>query len=96
MGLNCCKEVEKRKRVEDQYRELQKSKKTTILVGPDFEEGPHSTMKEEQFFDAIDSTLDTLELEEERVRPHKFQVLFLVTLIHFDIYSAIPSDRESH
>jgi hypothetical protein len=29
--------------------------------------GPHSNIKEEQFFDAIDSTLDTLEQEEERV-----------------------------
>jgi hypothetical protein len=62
------REIDKRRRAEEQYRQLLKSKKNTIIVnGPDFEEGPHSTIKEEQFFDAIDSTLDTLELEEERV-----------------------------
>ena len=42
-------------------------KKVFYNAGPDFEEGPHSNIKEEQFFDAIDSTLDTLEQEEERV-----------------------------
>ena len=61
-------EIEKRKKVEEQMKELSKGKKNAIIIaGPDFEEGPHSTMKEEQFFDAIDSTLDTLEQEEERV-----------------------------
>jgi collagen type IV alpha-3-binding protein len=33
---------------------------------PDFEEGPHSAMRDEQFFDAIDSTLDNMDLEERR------------------------------
>jgi collagen type IV alpha-3-binding protein len=62
------KEIEKRKKIEEQYKELSKGKKPAIIIaGPDFEEGPHSNIKEEQFFDAIDSTLDTLELEEERV-----------------------------
>ena len=49
-------------------REMSKDKKKVFYnAGPDFEEGPHSNIKEEQFFDAIDSTLDTLEQEEERV-----------------------------
>jgi collagen type IV alpha-3-binding protein len=62
------KEVERRKKLEDQVKELSKEKKKQIIIaGPDFEEGPHSNIKEEQFFDAIDSTLDTLEQEEERV-----------------------------
>lgn len=43
------------------------AKNQIIIAGPDFEEGPHSNIKDEQFFDAIDSTLDTLEQEEERV-----------------------------
>ena len=48
-------------------REMSKGRKQQIIIaGPDFEEGPHSNIKEEQFFDAIDSTLDTLEEEEER------------------------------
>ena len=62
------KEVEKRKKVEEHYKELSKGKKNAIIIaGPDLEEGPHSIIKEDQFFDAIDSTLDTLEQEEERV-----------------------------
>lgn len=61
------KEIEKRKKLEEHVKELSKAKKKSIIIaGPDFEEGPHSTIKEEQFFDAIDSTLDTLEQEEER------------------------------
>jgi len=61
------KEVEKRKKIEEQYKTLSKERKTKIIIaGPDFEEGPHSNMKEEQFFDAIDSSLDTLELAEDR------------------------------
>lgn len=61
------KEVEKRKKVEEHYKELSKGKKNAIIIaGPDLEEGPHSIIKEDQFFDAIDSTLDTLEQEEER------------------------------
>lgn len=60
--------MEKRKKLEEKMREMSKNKKGAIIIaGPDFEEGPHSTIKEEQFFDAIDSTLDTLEEEEERV-----------------------------
>jgi collagen type IV alpha-3-binding protein len=60
-------EIDKRKRLEEQMKEMNAGKKITpILTGPDFEEGPHSNIKEDQFFDAIDSTLDTLEQEEER------------------------------
>lgn len=45
---------------------MSKDQKTRIVIaGPDFEEGPHSNMKEEQFFDAIDNSLDTLELAED-------------------------------
>ena len=67
LKINQNQEVEKRKKVEEQFKELAKGKKSAIIIaGPDFEEGPHSNIKEEQFFDAIDSTLDTLELEEER------------------------------
>jgi len=61
------KEMEKRKKVEEKYNQLSKDTKTRIVIaGPDFEEGPHSNMKEEQFFDAIDSSLDTLEQAEDR------------------------------
>lgn len=62
------KETERRKKAEEQLKEMAKGRKQQIIIaGPDFEEGPHSNIKEEQFFDAIDSTLDTLEQEDERV-----------------------------
>ncbi len=70
------REKDKRKKLEEKLRLVSDEKKNKIIIaGPDFEEGPHSNIKEEQFFDAIDSTLDTLEEEEERVRliDHSFQ-----------------------
>ena len=33
-----------------------------------FQEGPHSIINEDEFFDAVDATLDKLEKEEEKVR----------------------------
>lgn len=61
------KEIEKKKKINEAYTNLLKEKANiTVINGPDFEEGPHSQIKEEQFFDAIDNTLDNLELEEER------------------------------
>jgi collagen type IV alpha-3-binding protein len=44
------------------------SMSSIIIIIVIIKEGPHSQIKEEQFFDAIDNTLDNLELEEERVR----------------------------
>ncbi len=32
-----------------------------------FQEGPHSCLNEEEFFDAVDAALDKLEKEEEEV-----------------------------
>jgi collagen type IV alpha-3-binding protein len=61
------REVEKRKKVEDAFRTLRQSQPKPIIVGgPDFEEGPHSMINEDEFFDAVESTLDKLEKEEER------------------------------
>ncbi|KAL5004461.1 hypothetical protein ScPMuIL_017917 [Solemya velum] len=64
------KEVERRKKYEDAYRlavaDQQKSK--VILGGPDFEEGPHCTMNEDEFYDAVDTSIDKLEKEQDRRR----------------------------
>ena len=38
-----------------------------VVGGPDYEEGPHCTINEEEFFDAVDSALDKLDKEQERV-----------------------------
>lgn len=66
------KESERRKKAEDLYRqahvEAQQQHKTVVLGGPDYEEGPHSTLHEEEFFDAVDASLDKLDSEEEKHR----------------------------
>jgi len=36
-----------------------------VREGPDYEEGPHSKLHEEEFTDSVDTTLDKLEREEE-------------------------------
>jgi len=68
------KEGDRRKKYEDAYKSLlEQTKQQTAarLGGPDFEEGPHSVIKEDEFFDAIDASLDKLEKEEEN--KHKIQ-----------------------
>ncbi|ESN95992.1 hypothetical protein HELRODRAFT_114561 [Helobdella robusta] len=60
------REIEKRKRLEDGYKHILTEKlKPVIKGGPDYEEGPHSMLNDEEFFDAIDATLDKMEKEEE-------------------------------
>ena len=55
------------KKVEPRFRELGKEKKSGILLaGTDFDEGKHSSIEEEQFFDAINSNVDGQELEKEK------------------------------
>eukprot|EP00055_Hartaetosiga_balthica_P008179 m.29491 g.29491 ORF g.29491 m.29491 type:complete len:847 (-) comp6159_c0_seq1:353-2893(-) len=58
---------EKRRRAVDELRTL-KEQRGPPLLGPDMEEGPHSTMNEEEFFDALEIGLDQLEAEEEETR----------------------------
>ncbi|KAF2368118.1 START domain [Trinorchestia longiramus] len=36
-----------------------------LLGGPDYEEGPHSVMGEDEFYDAVESTLDKMDEEDE-------------------------------
>ncbi|OQV17157.1 Collagen type IV alpha-3-binding protein [Hypsibius exemplaris] len=65
------KEVERRKRTELMYRETaevvrglqDQLRKQRVFTGPDHEEGPQSTMKEEEFFDAVETALDRQEKE---------------------------------
>lgn len=64
------REVERRKKYEEAYKNLleqhhKEKQNATRIAGPDFEEGPHSMIKEEEFFDAIDASLDKLEKEAE-------------------------------
>uniref|UniRef100_A0A8C5QF71 Ceramide transfer protein n=1 Tax=Leptobrachium leishanense TaxID=445787 RepID=A0A8C5QF71_9ANUR len=53
------KELEKRRRVEEAYKgAMTELKKKAHFGGPDFEEGPNSLIKEEEFFDAVEAALD--------------------------------------
>ncbi|XP_063698309.1 ceramide transfer protein [Culicoides brevitarsis] len=66
------KEIERRKKAEEQVaackEELEKSKKASLL-GPDLEEGPHSQIPEDEFFDAVEIGLEKIEeARETRVR----------------------------
>ncbi|XP_073840208.1 ceramide transfer protein isoform X1 [Musca autumnalis] len=58
------REIEKRKKVEEQNRkfkeEIEKLKRISY-PGPDLEEGPHSTLPEDEFFDAVETGLDRIE-----------------------------------
>ena len=57
--------MDKRKRYEEAYKHAAAEKpKRVVFGGPDFEEGPHSVIKEDEFFDAVDSALDKLDQEQ--------------------------------
>ncbi|XP_050401750.1 ceramide transfer protein [Patella vulgata] len=67
------KEVDKRKKYEESYKSLLNERpKAVVLGGPDYEEGPHCLIPEEEFYDAVDATLDKLEKEEESKRTVAF------------------------
>jgi len=65
------KEVEKRKKIQELYKQAvieQSSAPTPASIlqlrsGPDYQEGPHSALNEEEFFDAVDAALDHYEQE---------------------------------
>ncbi|CAF1540027.1 unnamed protein product, partial [Adineta steineri] len=54
------KELERRKKFQDLYSKVNKQK-IPSFGSPDSEEGPHSTLKEEEFFDALDQSLDRID-----------------------------------
>ncbi|CAH2297213.1 collagen type IV alpha-3-binding isoform X2 [Pelobates cultripes] len=69
------KEVEKRRRVEEAYKNaMSELKKKAHFGGPDYEEGPNSLINEEEFFDAVEAALDRQDKIEqsqsEKARSH--------------------------
>ncbi|XP_012264043.1 ceramide transfer protein isoform X1 [Athalia rosae] len=72
------REVEKRRKVEELYykavkEQVQASRedfsRPRVLIhgGPDYEEGPHSTLCDEEFYDAVETGLDKID-EENQLR----------------------------
>ncbi|KAH9506414.1 Collagen type IV alpha-3-binding protein, variant 2 [Dermatophagoides farinae] len=75
-----------------QRNTLQPNKDKVILIGgPDYEEGPHSMIKEEEFFDAIDAALDRSDQQEEDMRQLKLQTMNLDEPL-----DVIPPERCDH
>ncbi|XP_029431029.1 collagen type IV alpha-3-binding protein isoform X2 [Rhinatrema bivittatum] len=70
------KEIEKRRRIEEAYKNaMTELKKKSHFGGPDYEEGPNSLINEEEFFDAVEAALDRQDKIEqshcEKVRLHR-------------------------
>ncbi|XP_062310652.1 ceramide transfer protein isoform X1 [Osmerus eperlanus] len=88
------KELEKRRRVEDAYKNaLSDLKIKSHYGGPDYEEGPNSLINEDEFFDAVEAALDRqdkIEEESEKVRLPR-----LTPAPPVDAYSAIANHRFS-
>lgn len=59
------KEIEKRKKLEEELKHCQEElmrSKTNSIIGPDMEEeGPNSTIPEDEFYDAVETGLDKIE-----------------------------------
>lgn len=68
------KEVDKRKKVEEIVQKFHSNtpnarnqKQSRQTDGPDFEEGPHSALNEEEWHDAVDAALERQDIEDRRV-----------------------------
>ncbi|KAL5292144.1 COL4A3BP family protein [Megaselia abdita] len=59
--------IRKLEEINGKLREELEKRKNTTFPGPDFEEGPHSTLPEDEFFDAVESGLDKIE-EDRQLR----------------------------
>ncbi|XP_045596004.2 ceramide transfer protein isoform X1 [Procambarus clarkii] len=67
------REGEKHRRLEeklkhalaDNVKEMPTSRRMVVMGGPDYEEGPHSVIGEDEFYDAVESALDKMDEEEE-------------------------------
>jgi len=65
------KEVEKRRKIQELYKQAVIEQSTVptpasiiqLRSGPDYQEGPHSALNEEEFFDAVDAAIDHYEQE---------------------------------
>ncbi|KRY34035.1 Collagen type IV alpha-3-binding protein [Trichinella spiralis] len=72
--IHFLQETDRRKRADDNCRqlalELQKlhvDRSSLAFGGPDYEEGPHSALKEDEWHDALDAALEKQDLEDRRV-----------------------------
>ncbi|KAK2521265.1 Col4a3bp [Columba livia] len=88
------KEVEKRRRFEEAYKNaVTELKKKSHFGGPDYEEGPNSLINEEEFFDAVEAALDRQDKMEEQSQSEKVRLHWPTSLPSGDSYSAVGTHR---
>lgn len=91
------REIDKRRRSEDQNKkfkdEIEKIKRLSY-PGPDFEEGPHSTLPEDEFFDAVETGLDKIEEDMQLRFKLKLQSQISQTLVNVP-HEAVAEGEEA-
>lgn len=84
-------DLQKNVALQKQIQEQQSSQQVILIGGPDYEEGPHSMIKEDEFFDAIDAALDRCDQQEEEMRQLKLRTMTLSQPLE-----VIPLERCDH
>ncbi|XP_052631245.1 ceramide transfer protein-like isoform X5 [Harpia harpyja] len=88
------KEIEKRRKIEEAYKNaVTELKKKSHFGGPDYEEGPNSLINEEEFFDAVEAALDRQDKMEEQSQSEKVRLHWPTSLPSGDEYSAVGTHR---
>ncbi|XP_032062801.1 ceramide transfer protein-like [Aythya fuligula] len=88
------KDMEKRRRIEEAYKNaLTELKKKSHFGGLDYEEGPNSLINEEEFFDAVEAALDRQDKMEEWSQSEKVRLHWPISLPSGDAYSAVEAHR---
>uniref|UniRef100_A0A8C6X6P2 Ceramide transfer protein n=1 Tax=Naja naja TaxID=35670 RepID=A0A8C6X6P2_NAJNA len=88
------KEVEKRRRIEEAYKNaMTELKKKSHFGGPDYEEGPNSLINEEEFFDAVEAALDRQDKIEEQSQSEKVRLHWPTSLPPGDAFSGVGNHR---
>ncbi|NXD46531.1 C43BP protein, partial [Copsychus sechellarum] len=88
------KEIEKRRRIEEAYKNaVTELKKKSHFGGPDYEEGPNSLINEEEFFDAVEAALDRQDKMEEQSQNEKIRLYWPISLPPGDAYSTVGTHR---
>ncbi|KAJ7407006.1 Collagen type IV alpha-3-binding protein [Pitangus sulphuratus] len=88
------KEMEKRRRIEEAYKNaVTELKKKSHFGGPDYEEGPNSLINEEEFFDAVEAALDRQDKMEEQSQSEKVRLHWPTSLPSGDAYTAVGTHR---
>uniref|UniRef100_A0AAY4ELK8 Ceramide transfer protein n=1 Tax=Denticeps clupeoides TaxID=299321 RepID=A0AAY4ELK8_9TELE len=88
------KEIEKRRRIEEAYKNaLSELKKKSHFGGPDYEEGPNSLINEDEFFDAVEAALDRQDKIEEQSQTEKNRIQRVSPVPTGDVFSTMGTYR---